>query len=116
LYAFFQNFKGRFEFHLQLRFKYDPSKESEIKEHVSRCCDQLLGSIIYYGRINATVDQFRPVKKWVISDKIAGKFYLTKSEYEDQRPVWCKEEYWSLLATHWCDVEFQRRSEVNRAN
>jgi hypothetical protein len=43
-------------------------------------------------------------------------FYLTNSECEDQRPVLCKEECWSLLATHWSDVEFQRRSEVNRAN
>lgn len=83
---------------MQLRFRYEPTKEAEIKEHIGRCCDQLLGSILYSARINATVDHFRTVKERFICDKIAGQFYLTKEEYEAQRPIWCKEACWSVLA------------------
>jgi hypothetical protein len=101
---------------LQLRFRYDPSKESEIKVHIGQCCDQLLGSIIYYARINATLEHFRIVKKRIICDKIVGKFYLTKDEYEDQCHVWCKDECWSVLATQWSHPDFQTRSEINRSN
>ncbi|TVU41514.1 hypothetical protein EJB05_15041, partial [Eragrostis curvula] len=99
-----------------LRFRYDPTKESETREHVGRCCDQLIGSIIYYARIYATIDHFRVVKKRMICDKIAGKFYLTMEEYIAQRPMWCKEACWGVLAAEWSHPDFQKRSERNRAN
>ncbi|TVU17372.1 hypothetical protein EJB05_33403, partial [Eragrostis curvula] len=99
-----------------LGFRYDPSEESEIREHIGRCCDQLLGSIIYYARVYATIDHFRTVKARWICDKIAGRFYLTKQEYKDQHPIWCKEECWSVLAAEWSHPDFKNRSERNRAN
>lgn len=80
------------------------------------CCSSLIGSIIYYARITATIDHFRKVEKRKICDKIAGQFYLTWEEYVAQCPSWCKESCWEVLAREWGSPEFKQRSETNRAN
>jgi hypothetical protein len=82
---------------VQLRFRYDPENEDNARQ-VARCCKQLLGSIVYYARVYATMDHFRTVEERVIYDKITGKFYLSLQEYVAQRPVWCPEDCWCALA------------------
>ncbi|KAL6839052.1 hypothetical protein ACP4OV_031106 [Aristida adscensionis] len=99
-----------------LRFRYDHENEDKAREQVGRCCKHLIGSIMYYARINATLDHFRKVKNRLISDKIAGTFYLSRDEYITQRPAWCKEDCWRALATEWSHPDFQKKSETNRAN
>jgi len=45
-----------------LRFRFDPSKEAESRDNVGVNCGLLLGSIMYYARINATISHFRNVE------------------------------------------------------
>ena len=71
---------------------------------------------MYYARITATIDHFRNVEGRKICDKIAGQFYLMREEYSAQRPTWCKQDCWEVLATEWSSAEFRQRSEKNRAN
>jgi hypothetical protein len=101
---------------LQIRFRFNPSKEDVSREHVGVCCSQLLGSIMYYLRITATIDYFCKVENRKICDKIVGQFYLTRDEYIAQRPNWFKEDCWAVLAIEWSSDEFKKRSETNRAN
>jgi hypothetical protein len=82
---------------VQLRFRYDPENEDNARQ-VARCCKQLLGSIVYYARVYATMDHFRMVEEMVIYDKITGRFYLSLQEYVAQCPVWCPEDCWCALA------------------
>ena len=101
---------------LQERFRFNPAKEDESREVVGACCSDLLGSIMYYARITATMDHFRIVEGRKICDKIAGQFYLTREEYIAQRLTWCKQDCWDALATEWSSPEFNERSEKNRQN
>jgi len=48
--------------YLHLRFRFDPSKEAESRDNVGVSCGLLLGSIMYYARINATISHFRNVE------------------------------------------------------
>jgi hypothetical protein len=100
---------------VQLRFRYDPENEDNARQ-VARCCKQLLGSIVYYARVYATMDHFRMVEEMVIYDKITGKFYLSLQEYVAQRPVWCPEDCWCALAKESSHPDFKKKSETNRAN
>jgi len=101
---------------LQLRFRFNPSKEDISREHVGVCCSQLLGSIMYYLRITATIDHFRKVESRKICDKIAGQFYLMCDEYIAQQPSWFERDCWVALATEWSSPEFKKKSETNRVN
>jgi len=101
---------------LQQRFRFNPAKEVESKEHVGACCSVLLGSILYYARITATMEHFREVEKRTICDKLAGQFYLKREEYAARCPTWCKEACWDVLALQWSGPKFKDRSEKNRAN
>ncbi|TVU01241.1 hypothetical protein EJB05_53279, partial [Eragrostis curvula] len=78
----------------------------------------LLNRPDYKGRSRSASEEgtHTVVKNRVICDKIAGKFYLTMEEYIEQRPMWCKEACWSVLAAEWSNSDFQKRSERNRAN
>ena len=101
---------------MQQRFRFNPAKEVESREHVGSCCSVLLGSIIYYARITATMEHFREVEKRTICDKIVGHFCLTREEYVARCQPWCKQSCWDVLATEWSSPEFKQRSEKNRAN
>ena len=101
---------------LQLRFRFNPSKEDISREHVGVSCSQLLGSIMYYLRITATIDHFRKVESRKICDKIAGQFYLTRDEYIAQQPSWFERDCQVALATEWSSPEFKKKSETNRVN
>ncbi|KAL6645213.1 hypothetical protein ACP70R_016821 [Stipagrostis hirtigluma subsp. patula] len=99
-----------------LRFRYDHDNEDRAREQVARCCKHLIGSIMYYARIYATMEHFRIVKERKICDKIAGRFYLSRDEYVARCPLWCKEDCWRALAAEWSHSDFQKKSETNRAN
>ncbi|XP_039832280.1 uncharacterized protein LOC120692956 [Panicum virgatum] len=90
------------------RFRFNLAKEDESREVVGACCSDLLGSIMYYARITATMDHFRIVEGRKICDKIAGQFYLTREEY--------KQDCWDALATEWTSPEFKERSKKNCQN
>jgi hypothetical protein len=94
---------------VQLRFRYDPRNEDNARQQVARCCKQLLGSIIYYARIYATMNHFPTAENRVICDKIAGKFYLSLQEYVAQCPVWCQEDCWRALAEEWSHPDFKKK-------
>ncbi|KAL6639429.1 hypothetical protein ACP70R_023159 [Stipagrostis hirtigluma subsp. patula] len=99
-----------------LRFRYDPENEEKARQHVGNCCKQLIGSIMYYARIYATMEHFRIVEHRNICDKIAGKFYLSRAQYVARCPIWCKEDCWESMASEWSDTKFQKKSATNRAN
>ncbi|CAL5078980.1 unnamed protein product [Urochloa decumbens] len=98
------------------RFRFDPAEENKARANVAQSCSTLLGSIMYYARIKATMDHFRTKKGRKICDKIAGQFYLTKEEYIAERQMWCKQDCWNAMAAEWSHPDFQKKSMRNRAN
>ena len=102
--------------YLHLRFRFDPSKEAESRDNVGVSCGLLLGSIMYYARINATISHFRNVENRNICDKIAGQFYLMREEYIAQRHVWCKQYCWDSIPQHGAVLDSRKGLRKNRTN
>lgn len=100
----------------QLRFRYEPEHENAARLHVGECCKQVLTGLKYYARIQAIVDHYRIVKGVKMCDKMAGQKYLTRAEYHARRPIWCYEATWNAMIDEWCNPDWIRKSETNRAN